>query len=249
MADPGSIPPPNYTQIPNAIFELMADKDAHLTEAELRVVLAIARKTFGWHKKRDKLSLTQLEKLTAMSRPSVKAGIDAAIARGLVRRTPDRDDKRGGFYYELMVEEPNEPTSKKSELVKNLNQLKDLTETSKEPLPELVKNLNTQKKDKEKKETSSSAAAHVGYLLDQNMGAASEFADLDPDIAIRDFDSRRKAGQSPGHIVRAWRLKRPTADSYFGKPEPNSTGPPGYRPPADALSPEERDKKLKELRR
>jgi phage replication O-like protein O len=241
MADPASIPPPNYTQIPNAIFELMADKEAHFTEAELRVVLAIARKTFGWHKKRDKLSLTQLEKLTAMSRPSVKAGIDAAIARGLVRRTPDKDDGRGGFYYELLVDEPNEPNSKKSLLVKNVNQLKELTDTSKESLPELVKNLYPQKKDKEKKETSSS---HVAFLIDQGMGAAMEFQDLEPDAAIADFKRRVKDGQSVAQIVRAWRLNAPVR-----KPEPNGTGPPGYRPPADALTPEERDKKLKELRR
>lgn len=160
MADPAGIPAPNYTQIPNAIFELMADKDAHLTESELRVILAIARKTFGWHKKRDKISLTQLEKLTAMSRPSIVAGLEAAIDRGIVRRTPDKNDKLGGFFYELAVDEPNDQTSKKSELVKEVNQLKDLTETSKESLPELVKNFNPQKKEKEKKERGGDAAVN-----------------------------------------------------------------------------------------
>ena len=60
MDNQARIPAPNYTQIPNAIFELMADKSAGLTEKELKVLLAIARKTFGWHKKRDNISLTQL---------------------------------------------------------------------------------------------------------------------------------------------------------------------------------------------
>ncbi len=152
MADPASIPAPNYTQIPNAVFDLMADKDAHLTEAELRVILAIARKTFGWHKKRDKISLSQLATLTAMSRTSVIAGLDAAIERGLVRKTLDQNDKRGGFFYELVVEEPNYQTSTKSELVQNLNQSSRLTRTSTKSELELVQNLDTQKKDKEKKE-------------------------------------------------------------------------------------------------
>lgn len=80
---------------------------------------------------------------------------------------------------------------------------------------------------------------HVRYLFDRNMGAAKEFADLDPDTAIRDFDARIKAGQSPAHIVRAWRLQRPTPEDYFGKPPPqNSTG--GPRPEKkSALSREE----------
>lgn len=155
MADPPSIPAPNYTQIPNVIFELMADKNAHLTEAELRVILAIARKTFGWHKKRDKISLSQLEALTAMTRTSVKSGLDAAIERGLVRRTPDTNDKRGGFFYELVVEELNDSTGTKSVLVQNLDQSKINTRTSTNSVPELVQNLYPQKKDKEKKERES----------------------------------------------------------------------------------------------
>lgn len=169
MADPASILPPNYTQIPNAIFDLMADKDAHLTEAELKVVLAIARKTFGWHKKRDKISLSQLETLTAMSRTSVIAGLEAAIERGLIRKTPDRNDKLGGFFYELAVDEPNDQTSTKSGLVQNLNQSKILTRTSTKSEPELVQNLDTQKKEKEKKEregdTPKQAPPHSPFVL------------------------------------------------------------------------------------
>lgn len=156
MSNPARIQAPNYTQIPNAIFDLMADKGAGLTEKELKVLLAIARKTFGWHKKRDKISLTQLEELTSLSRPSVVAGLEAAIERGIVRRTPDKNDKRGGVFYELVVEEmaqSDQMTSKDFELVNNSNQLKELTKTSKDFELELVKNINTQKKEKEKKES------------------------------------------------------------------------------------------------
>lgn len=155
MDNQARIPAPNFTQIPNAIFELMADKGAGLTEAELRVILAIARKTFGWHKKRDKISLSQLVEMTSMSRTSVVAGLRAAQARGIVRQTPDKGDKRGGMFYELVVEDidqPAPPTSTKSELVQILNQSKIYTRTSTEFEPELVQNLNTQNKGKEKKE-------------------------------------------------------------------------------------------------
>ena len=158
MSEPIKIPAPNYTQIPNAIFDLMADEHAVLTEKELKVLLAIARKTFGWHKKRDKISISQLQAMTCMSRASVTAGVKAAIKRGIVMQTPDPNDKRGGVFYELVVSELNqstELTSSKSELVQNLNQSKIYTRTSSDFELELVQNLNTQKKDKERKERES----------------------------------------------------------------------------------------------
>lgn len=191
MGNQARIPAPNYTQVPNAIFELMADKDAGLTEKELKVLLAIARKTFGWHKKRDKISLTQLEELTSMSRASVVAGIKASIKRGIVRQTPDKNDKRGGVFYELIVEDIDqsiELTSINSELVQNLNQSKNYTRTSSNSEPELVQILNTQKKEsKEIKETPTPPAItkqngaggddEIEHLLDEyNIGAAEEIS-------------------------------------------------------------------------
>jgi phage replication O-like protein O len=74
---------PNYTQIPNVLL------DEHLPlmgDAELRVVLVIARKTFGWHKDSDRISLSQLQELTGLSRQGVINGIDAAVNRGIVAK-------------------------------------------------------------------------------------------------------------------------------------------------------------------
>jgi phage replication O-like protein O len=106
-----SVPPPNYTQLPNVLLDAMCD----LTDAELRVALAICRKTFGWHKDRDALSLSQIEHLTGRSRPSTVSGVNSLIDRGWVERTPVT--KRGGqsFVYRLCIEvihtDENEPTS------------------------------------------------------------------------------------------------------------------------------------------
>src|SRR3954451_5893776 len=74
--------PPTYTQIPNEILDAMADME----ESELRVLLAICRQTFGWHKESDILSLTDLMRLTGLSRPAVVAGIGAAMKRGVLGR-------------------------------------------------------------------------------------------------------------------------------------------------------------------
>ena len=92
------IAPPNYTQIPNIILD---DVIKDMGEAELKVFLAIARKTFGWHKKKDKLSLTQLQELTGLSRQGVINGIEDGIKRGTIKKIPSGQS----FFYQLLVNE------------------------------------------------------------------------------------------------------------------------------------------------
>lgn len=86
---------PNYTQLPNAIL----DSIDSFGDAELRVVLAVCRKTFGWHKSRDRISLSQLEGMTGMTRQGVINGINAAIGRGILTRYA----LGFSFEYELVV--------------------------------------------------------------------------------------------------------------------------------------------------
>ena len=121
-----SYPAPNYTQLPN----ILLDNQHKMSDLELRVTLAIARETFGWHRKRHKLSLSKLQEMTGMSRPSVISGIDEGIARGTIARTQDGQ----GFTYELIVD---------GELVNGVDQLEPtskprLPATSKQNLPALV---------------------------------------------------------------------------------------------------------------
>ena len=89
---------PNHTQTPNELFDIhMRDMDM----AELKVTLAICRKTFGWHKQRDKISLSQLEEITGMSRTTVIKGVQQGIGRGTVERFAIDD----GFEYGLVTED------------------------------------------------------------------------------------------------------------------------------------------------
>ena len=48
---------PNYTQIPNIYFDEIMQI---LNQTENIVFLVIMRKTFGWHKKRDAISYSQV---------------------------------------------------------------------------------------------------------------------------------------------------------------------------------------------
>jgi phage replication O-like protein O len=89
-------PAPNYTQVPNILLD---EHIQQMSDAELRVTLAIVRKTIGWQKRRDKISLTQLEELTGMSRQGVINGVEAGLSRGTISRIPDGN----GYIYELTV--------------------------------------------------------------------------------------------------------------------------------------------------
>jgi phage replication O-like protein O len=99
---------PNYTQTPNILFdEIMRD----LNGAELKVILAVIRKTFGWHKERDRISLTQLEEMTGLSRQGILNAIhgkkkEKSVIGGLVNKGYIKIiETKQGNVYELVVKE------------------------------------------------------------------------------------------------------------------------------------------------
>ena len=69
-----------FVPVPNVYFEYLAE----LSGAELKVLLAILRKTAGWRKESDEISLRQLEKMTGLARHSVIAGLRGLLKRGLI---------------------------------------------------------------------------------------------------------------------------------------------------------------------
>lgn len=93
-----SIQSPNYTQVPNALFEIMPDMD----KSELKVVLAVCRMTVGWHKTKDRLTITRLMTLTGLSRQSVYDGIEKAKGRGILIQ---EETEQYGFVYSLDIQD------------------------------------------------------------------------------------------------------------------------------------------------
>ena len=89
--------PPTYTQVPNLLLDKHVQK---MSKAELKIILATCRKTFGWQKGKDRISYTQFEKLTGLSRASVQEGIKQAVANGYLRRYKVRN----GFEYALAID-------------------------------------------------------------------------------------------------------------------------------------------------
>lgn len=77
---------PNFTQIPNEFLDRWMP---HLGDAELKVVLAVMRLTFGFHRESVRASITTLHEMTGLSRQGVINGGDAAQEHGILERKVD----------------------------------------------------------------------------------------------------------------------------------------------------------------
>lgn len=100
-----AVDPPNYTQVPNTLIDDLMPK---MKEAELKVTMAIARETFGWHRDEKLLSLTRLQALTGLSRQGVVNGIEDGLRRRVIERRAAGDS----FTYRLLVNEVDQPSQR-----------------------------------------------------------------------------------------------------------------------------------------
>ncbi|MDP9473617.1 MAG: replication protein [Chloroflexota bacterium] len=107
---------PNFTQVPDELFDVLAPE---LTEAELRVLLYIIRRTFGFKKQADAISVSQLvgglksrdgrllDKGTGMSRSAVWRGATGLVEKGVlaVQRTRSEEGDYESNVYSLRFRE------------------------------------------------------------------------------------------------------------------------------------------------
>ncbi len=125
-----TIAPPNYTQTPNEILDLLWE----MSEAEMRVTLAICRETFGWHRPSAKLSLSNLELLTGLSRQGVLNGLAAGAERGTIQR----EAAGKGYSYHIVVVNEVDQNSQRSRPVNKVDQSTTLTTNSQRSRPKMV---------------------------------------------------------------------------------------------------------------
>lgn len=95
---------PRTTPVPDNFFD---DVLPDLSGAELKVLLYIFRRTFGWKKDRDNISLSQLvsgitkkdgtilDRGTGLSKSTVAVALTSLVKKGMVRKTIRRSDDRG----------------------------------------------------------------------------------------------------------------------------------------------------------
>src|SRR6185312_15353304 len=99
---------PNTTQVPNIILD---DFLPLLSDTEFKIIMVIARQTYGWHKSSDRISYTQLEKKTGSSHKSIGNALKSLKDKDLIETTA----KGQNLYYSIK-------TSVKNTLVENLHQ-------------------------------------------------------------------------------------------------------------------------------
>ena len=95
---------PNGTFVPDELFDILAPE---LSEAELRVLLYIIRRTFGFKKNSDSISLKQmtegittregrvLDRGTGLSKAGNARGIRGLVDKGVVVNTRNRSVQKG----------------------------------------------------------------------------------------------------------------------------------------------------------
>lgn len=114
----GGFSSPNYTQVPDQLLDnLLPD----LSEAELKVLLYIVRRTFGFKKESDTISLRQLsngittkdgrqlDRGTGLSKSGVTKALLSLRKRGILIRFKNSDSVRGSTpttYRLRMMDEP-----------------------------------------------------------------------------------------------------------------------------------------------
>lgn len=76
---------PNSFQVPNAFVDEVLNK---ISDAACKIYLIINRKTRGWTKEMDSISLSQLELLSGKSRPTVIRAKNELIQYGLIVELP-----------------------------------------------------------------------------------------------------------------------------------------------------------------
>lgn len=74
-----------YTMVANELLEALAK--IKLCSYETRVLLFIIRKTYGWHKKTDWISLSQIAMGTDIRKPHVSRTINSLKSRNIIERS------------------------------------------------------------------------------------------------------------------------------------------------------------------
>lgn len=119
---------PNTTAVPDEFFDLIAP---NLSEAELRVALYIIRRTFGFKKRSDDISLKQLvegiqtkdgrilDRGAGVAKSTAWRGVKGLVTKGIIESTRNASVQRGdqATTYTLRFRDPvfRSETHKKQE--------------------------------------------------------------------------------------------------------------------------------------
>jgi hypothetical protein len=96
---------PNFTATPNTFYDEWIP--AFESWAEHKVVEIVIRNTFGWHRKRAKLTIDDIQAQANLARASAVDGVQRALEHGFI----GREKIEGDYHYFVEVEIDNEASS------------------------------------------------------------------------------------------------------------------------------------------
>ena len=129
---------PNAFQIPNSVIDELLAK---LTCAELKCYLFVVRKTKGWNKESDSISVSQFMEVTGLSNRSVITACESLVEMGLLERS---GGERKLNTYSVKAFEISQ-TGKKSSSDKTGE---NFSQTGEKSSSDLVKKVHTQNNNK-----------------------------------------------------------------------------------------------------
>src|SRR4030042_6375885 len=71
-----------HVDIANEIVEAMAK--IRIAGEEMQCLWVILRKTYGWHKKEDQISLSQFQDLTSLKKPTICRSLNKLLSKKII---------------------------------------------------------------------------------------------------------------------------------------------------------------------
>ena len=137
-----------FTQVPNIILD---EKLKELKSSELKIFILICRKTFGYQKLKDSISLSQMMKHTGLAKSTVIEAIRGLEKKGIVHKHTDKRTHQYSIKIKPLTRS-NSPKIEPAEVQKSN--------------PELVQKSDTQKKASKQKEKNTTTISSSEFSED-----------------------------------------------------------------------------------
>ena len=177
----------NSFQLPNSVVdELLAD----LTGAELKCYLLVVRKTKGWNKEIDSISIGQFMEVTGLSNRSVITACDSLVEKGLLVRSGGERRLNTYSVRSFNISQTGEKSSSDKTGEKSSPTGENFSQTGEKSSSDLVKKVHTQNNNKNTIQNNNKKNTKKSVLeLLADFGITGQLAD--------DFMIHRKACKAP----------------------------------------------------
>jgi len=182
-----------FTKIANEILEAMVNTP--LLGSEFQVLLYIIRKTYGYNKKQDRISFTQFEKATGISRQTINKTIKNLVAKGMIVKIylPE-----GNIGYTFIKD--HEKWVVKTHLL-----VKGKWKTSKDVLTKTSKDVLTHKRKKENIQKKENSSLYLKEIPEEDLEEMYNRFDCDKRAICSKAESLHLYCQSKGRVYKNYR--------------------------------------------